>query len=93
MGKKKNILKVVACVHALAHFLGNTGKYVKIKDLSKLNLKFDEEEIRKTKEELEKLDIENDTKSKPLIVPPSFQDNDVNEEEESEEKNKKKLKN
>lgn len=54
--EKKNVYKVVHCIHTLAYFLNQRGKGVKIKNLSKAGLVFDAEEIQKTKDELKKLD-------------------------------------
>lgn len=54
--EKKNILNVVHCLHALAHYLSRDGKFVKIKDLSKAGIKFDEEEIAATKKQLQELE-------------------------------------
>jgi Ras GTPase-activating-like protein IQGAP2/3 len=77
--EKKNIVKVIACVHALAHYISKHQiAKVKIKDLSKVGLKFDEEEIKNTKELLEKLD--DDPSSKPMIAPPSRHELDDNDE-------------
>jgi hypothetical protein len=41
--EKKNIVKVVSCIHALAHYLEKIGNFVKIKDLSKVGLKFNDD--------------------------------------------------
>jgi len=54
--EKKNIFRVVHCIHTLANFLAKQGKTLRIKNLSKAGLIFDAEEIQKTKEELKKLD-------------------------------------
>eukprot|EP01080_Neovahlkampfia_damariscottae_P004172 gene4172-7482_t len=80
---KKNIVKVIACVHALAHYLTKHQiTKVKIKDLSKVGLKFDEDEIKRTKEELDKL--EDDPGGKPMIAPPSRHDVEDDEEGDDE---------
>jgi Ras GTPase-activating-like protein IQGAP2/3 len=54
--EKKNIYKVVHCIHTLANFLNQRGKAIKIKNLSKAGLVFDADEIQRTKDELKKLD-------------------------------------
>lgn len=76
--EKKNIVKVVACIHALAHYLEKIGNFVKIKDLSKVGLKFNEDEIKKTKEELKGLE-------EFLPPPPEIPDQDTKEPEEEED--------
>jgi hypothetical protein len=54
--EKKNMYKIVHCIHTLAHYLFTKG-YVKDKRIKRLkNFDFDPEEIQKTKKELEKLD-------------------------------------
>lgn len=54
--EKKNIFKVVHCIHTLANFLSKQGKSIRIKNLSKAGLTFDADEIQRTKDELKKLD-------------------------------------
>lgn len=54
--EKKNIFKVVHCIHTLANFLSKQGKAIRIKNLSKAGLTFDADEIQRTKDELKKLD-------------------------------------
>lgn len=78
----KNIVKVVVCIHALANYLEKTfpGKYKKIKDFSKLGLKFNEDEIQRTKKELDKLDQQ----ALKLILPDAPEEDEKSEEIELE---------
>eukprot|EP01080_Neovahlkampfia_damariscottae_P004075 gene4075-7364_t len=56
---RKNPPAVVHCIHALAHYLERKGlSKIKIKDLSKHNLHFDQDKINKITKELE--DLERD---------------------------------
>jgi len=55
---KKNVVKVVNCIHALAHYLEKKfpNKYVKLKSLKNAKLEFGSDEIEKTKSEIKGLE-------------------------------------
>jgi len=74
--EKKNITKVVACIHALAHYINKKfpKKYVTIKDLSKKGLKFQDDEIQKIEADLKKA-----TGPTVTIKPPQLEEPDTDD--------------